>query len=385
MNNYILFQGDIPTSLPIQLQEKYINDYKNGDLNARNKLIEHNIRLIISIIYEKFNNSMNDKQELFSVGILGLIDGVDSYDPVKGSKYPYYLSKCIENKILMYLRTYINNNKQILNDRFISSGKDQEEDFLNIIPSKINIEEDYISKVHNEQINTLLNGLTEIEKNIIIRRYGFYGYPIIPRNTIGKIYNMTGSNVALIEKKALKKIKDMYLTIEGIEKEEDKILLSDSDIKLINTCLSGISKSDRDIFNLYFNIDTNQVYSVNKLSELMNTKPNKINSLIKRLLKLIKDNKVISILLNRRKNSIKNSRIMGFYDYFSEYTKEEILEVFNELPDNNKKLIISLYGEDLNSVCINKVFDDNELDRIRRSIYKIINNLNNNKKLIKHS
>lgn len=385
MNNYILFQGDIPTSLPVQLQEKYIYDYKNGDLKARNKLIEHNIRLIISIIYEKFNHSMNDKQELFSVGILGLIDGVDSYDPVKGSKYPYYLSKCIENRILMYLRTYINNNKQILNDRFISSGKDQEEDFLNIIPSKINIEEDYISKVNNEQINFILNSLTEIEKNIIIRRYGFYGYTIIPRNTIGKIYNMTGSNVALIEKKALKKIKDMYLTIEGIDKEEDKILLSNSDIKLIDTCLSGVSKSDRDIFNLYFNIDTNQVYSVNKLSELMNTTPNKINSLIKRLLKLIKDNKVISILLNRRKNSIKNSRIMGFYDYFSEYTKEEILEVFNELPDNNKKLIISLYGEDLNSICINKVFDDNELDRIRRSIYKIINNLNNNKKLIKHS
>ena len=164
-----------PEPLNVEDEKKYLLLANNGDKNARNMLIEHNLRLVAHIV-KKYDVKEKDVDDLISIGTIGLIKGVDSFKNEKNTRLTTYCAKCIQNEILMYFR----NNKKHINDVSLndSIGYDKDGNEINLIDVIKSNDEDIVLKLHNkDSIETLINYLSilnEREKEIIIKRYGLF-------------------------------------------------------------------------------------------------------------------------------------------------------------------------------------------------------------------
>lgn len=196
-----------PDPLSSEEEELYINKKMLGDNEARNKLIEHNLRLVAHII-KKFDNNYNDSDDLISIGTIGLIKGVDTFSPDKGVKITTYCARCIENEILMYFRSNNKYSKDIsIND---AVGFDKDGNEISVVDVLKAPKTDFIDDIDLKDNITLLkkyfNVLTPREKEIIIRRYGLNSMDEETQKTIAKKLNISRSYVSRIEKRALTKI-----------------------------------------------------------------------------------------------------------------------------------------------------------------------------------
>lgn len=188
-------------------EEKYIILMLNGDKDARNKLIEHNLRLVAHIV-KKFEKSGVDSDDLISIGTIGLIKGIDSYNNSKSTKITTYAARCIENEILMFFRSNKKNLNNIsLND---SIGYDKDGNEINLIDvlkdNSPDINEILHTKDNIKLLNKYLMLLTPREKDIIIKRYGLIGSDEYTQKEIAKQLKISRSYVSRIEKRALTKI-----------------------------------------------------------------------------------------------------------------------------------------------------------------------------------
>ena len=201
-----------PSTLNKRDEEKFLDQLAMGNKEARNKLIEHNLRLVAHIV-KKYENSTYDPDDLISIGTIGLVKAIDSYKLNKKVKLTTYAARCIENEILMHLRS---NNKHLnnvsLND---SVGFDKDGNEINLI-DVIKIENNDI----NEELNTkdniellykYINELTKREKEIIIRRYGLFNNKEMTQKEIAKKMKISRSYVSRIEKRAISKILKEFL------------------------------------------------------------------------------------------------------------------------------------------------------------------------------
>lgn len=196
-----------PDPLSKEEEEENINLMLAGDKNARNKLIEHNLRLVAHIV-KKFETKNNDPDDLISIGTIGLIKGIDSYKNNHKTKITTYCARCIENEILMHFRSNKKNDNNVsLND---SIGYDKEGNEINLIDVLKDNQVDIITKIHNKNniklLNEYLNNLTDREKEIIIKRYGLYNMKEKTQKEIAKELDISRSYVSRIEKRALTKI-----------------------------------------------------------------------------------------------------------------------------------------------------------------------------------
>ena len=188
-------------------EEKYIALLLKGDKDARDTLIEHNLRLVAHITkkYETPNTSTDD---LISIGTIGLIKGIDSYSLSHGTKITTYCAKCIENEILMYFRSNKKNNNNISLDDPI--GYDKEGNDITILDVLKTPKPDYIEDMHTKDniklLRKYLQILTGREKEIIVRRYGLNNEDEKTQKDIAKDLNISRSYVSRIEKRALTKI-----------------------------------------------------------------------------------------------------------------------------------------------------------------------------------
>ena len=162
-----------PDPLSKEDEEEYTRRFLLGDKEARNKLIEHNLRLVAHIV-KKYDHKREDVDDLISIGTIGLIKGVDSFSSKHGTRLTTYCARCIENEILMYFRTDKKNNKNISLNEQIGYDKDGNEiTFMDILKTP---KPDYALDIHNkdnmELIKIYFNVLNEREKEIIIKRYG---------------------------------------------------------------------------------------------------------------------------------------------------------------------------------------------------------------------
>ena len=202
------YSNDVfPEPLSVDEEERCIKLKMNGDIEARNKLIEHNLRLVAHII-KKFDNKYVDSDDLISIGTIGLIKGVDTFKPIKGVKITTYCARCIENEILMYFRCNNKYSKDISINEAIGFDKEGNEisimdvlktpkpDFLEIINQKDNI----------KLLKKYINVLTPREKEILIRRYGLNNSIEETQKSISKKMGISRSYVSRIEKRALTKI-----------------------------------------------------------------------------------------------------------------------------------------------------------------------------------
>lgn len=207
-----------PEPLTDEEEEKYLKEKQLGNKEARNKLIEHNLRLVAHIV-KKFDYKESDQDDLISIGTIGLIKGVDTFSQNKGVKLTTYCARCIENEILMHFRSTNKFTKNIsLNDAI---GYDKEGNEISIIDVLKTPKEDFLDnlavKDNIKLLNQYIDILTSREKDILIKRYGLNGYDELTQKEIAKQMHISRSYVSRIEKRALTKILREFIKNNNVE------------------------------------------------------------------------------------------------------------------------------------------------------------------------
>ena len=196
-----------PEPLTKEEEEKYIELLLKKDKNARNKLIEHNLRLVAHIA-KKFEQKNVSNDDLISIGTIGLIKGIDSFNLKHGTKITTYCARCIENEILMYFRSNKKNNLNISLDEPVGYDKDGND--ITILDILKTPKPDYIEDMHRKDSIKLLKEYLDVlnprEKEIVKRRYGLDNFDEQTQKEIAKSLNISRSYVSRIEKRAVTKI-----------------------------------------------------------------------------------------------------------------------------------------------------------------------------------
>lgn len=208
---HICHSETFPKPLRKKEEEEYIEAMCNGDNNAKNKLIEHNLRLVAHII-KKYNHCVSDVDDLVSIGTIGLIKAINTYKPEKKIKLSSYASRCIENEILMHFRNCKKTSLDVSLNEAIDTDKDGspltlmdvmsvEDDILDTINTKINLEKLY------SYMNEVLDD-REIE--ILTLRFGLNDSVPLTQREIASKLDISRSYVSRIEKRALNLLKKRY-------------------------------------------------------------------------------------------------------------------------------------------------------------------------------
>ena len=187
---------------------------RNGDASARHSLIEHNLRLVAHIV-KKYNTSERETDDLISIGTIGLIKAIDTFDNSKGTRLATYAAKCIENELLMMLRNEKKQSREIY--LYEAIGSDKEGNEINLIDIIEATSDDITDRLDFEDKLCLLKKcikevLNERERKIILLRYGILTGHEVTQREIASFYNISRSYVSRLEKKALKKLRDCLLS-----------------------------------------------------------------------------------------------------------------------------------------------------------------------------
>ncbi len=206
-----------PDPLTSEEEEKYLRLMQEGNKEARNILIERNLRLVAHIV-KKFESKNYDNDDLISIGTIGLIKGIDSYSYNKSTKITTYAARCIENEILMHFRaTKKHNNNISLND-YVGFDKDGNE--VSLIDVLRDDKEDIALQLHTKNnLNLLfkyLDVLSDREKLIIIKRYGLFNEKEKTQKEIAKELKISRSYVSRIEKRALSRLLKEFIKSKNI-------------------------------------------------------------------------------------------------------------------------------------------------------------------------
>lgn len=277
MDELFIDSHKLPEQLSQEELSNMIQQFKDGSKEARNKIITHNIRLVLSEVLCRFSSVNYDKKELVSIGVVGLVNAVDNYDMSKGYRFSSYAVKCIDNEILMFLRKLKKYNKVDSLDKIVSYKKDGGEIRLEdlICDNTDLVEENETVEVH-EIIRETVKDLPERDREVIRLAFGFYNNKIYNKTQIADKMNISQSYVSRLIVRILKKI--------------GKILKSKGVVELPSSQLE---------------------------------------------------------LPKERKKEM--AKLKTIYEYFKDYTKEQVDEMLTKLTEEEKSLIRVRYGEDLNN------------------------------------
>lgn len=200
--------GSFPAKLSAKEEEKLLKEKQSGSTEARNKLIEHNLRLVAHVS-KKYYSKTKDHGDLISIGTIGLIKGIESFNPDKGTKLATYAARCIENEILMYFRS----QRKTANEVYMSDPIDFDNEgnpltLMDLICESESVSENVNRKIETEKLFKYVNLIPdEREKYIILHRYGIFGNSVMTQREIAKELNISRSYVSRIEKKILNQLK----------------------------------------------------------------------------------------------------------------------------------------------------------------------------------
>ena len=201
-----------PKPLTAEEEKYYLVRYKGGDEKARQVLIEYNLRLVAHIV-KKYQSMEDDMEELISIGTIGLIKAVDTFDHEKASKLATYAARCVENEILMYMR--VKKKLQRESSYYEPIGTDKEGNeiqLLDIIESEEPTALEQIGlKDDTKRIYDLLEEvLTDREKQVLILRYGLYHGKEYTQREIAQRLGISRSYISRIEKNAINRLKEYF-------------------------------------------------------------------------------------------------------------------------------------------------------------------------------
>ncbi|MBQ8166024.1 MAG: RNA polymerase sporulation sigma factor SigK [Lachnospiraceae bacterium] len=200
---------------PLSLVEEnhYINLVKEGDINARNLLVEYNLRLVAHIA-KKYYAPGRDTDDLLSIGTIGLIKAVNTFDNSKGNRLATYASRCIENELLMRLRQERKESREVSIHEPI--GTDKEGNEISLIDIISCDEENMLNNlITKESISTIASEFSSVldhkEQKVIVLRYGLFGNKELTQREVATLLNISRSYVSRIEKKALLKLRSALI------------------------------------------------------------------------------------------------------------------------------------------------------------------------------
>ncbi len=198
----------LPEPLSKEMEEYYVEKMQRGDLEAKDKLIEHNLRLVV-FLSKKYENTGVDLEDLVSIGTIGLIKGIQTFQSGKNIKLATYASRCIDNEILMHLRKNKKTKTEVSIDASLSfDGEGNElhlEDVLGTDPDIVtkSIEEENDKKVMLEEVMKL----KPRDRDIIVLRYGLLGNDELTQKEVAEKLGISQSYISRIEKKVIKRLK----------------------------------------------------------------------------------------------------------------------------------------------------------------------------------
>ncbi len=208
---HVVHSESFPKPLSKDEEDRYLKEAAEGDITARNLLVEHNLRLVAHII-KKYYQSYSGQDDLVSIGTIGLIKAINTFDRKKNIKLSSYASRCIENEILMHFRASKKSSQDIsLNDTIDTDKDGNPLTLMDIMSTDDNIIEDIDRKINLEKLSPYIDEvLTEREKTVIIHRYGLYGMEVLPQRELASLLGISRSYISRIEQKALKKLRKRY-------------------------------------------------------------------------------------------------------------------------------------------------------------------------------
>ena len=210
-NDDVFFIGSsdiLPPPLKKSVEEDLVRKSNLGDLDARNKLIEHNLRLVV-FLAKKYDNTIYDLEDLVSIGTIGLIKGIKTYKLDKNIKLATYASRCIDNEILMFLRKNKKRNSEVSLEDSINFDNEGNELKLEDV---FGTEDDVVEKSLESKYDKILlekevKNLTSRDRDIIEQRYGLFGKKELTQKALADKLNISQSYISRIEKKVIKKLK----------------------------------------------------------------------------------------------------------------------------------------------------------------------------------
>ena len=203
-----LQSGSFPKPLTKEEEQYYLAQAAKGDLEARNILVERNLRLVAHIM-KKYYTQTGDQEDLISIGTIGLIKGIESFDGSKGARLATYAARCVENEILMHFRSQKKSSQDVSLSDYIETGTDGAALSLMDVVAQ---EEDLTETISNrEDIRKMLRAvdrvLTDQEKEVILLRYGLGGNAPKRQREVAQLTGISRSYVSRIEKRALEKLR----------------------------------------------------------------------------------------------------------------------------------------------------------------------------------
>ncbi len=200
-----------PKPLSAQQEAEAFRRMAEGDTSARSELIEHNLRLVAHVV-KKYYTSNADTEELISIGTVGLIKAVSTFNNSKSTRFATYAAKCIDNEILMFFRSAKKSARDVYLDEPVDVDKDGNSmSLMDIIAEDDNMVDRIDTMIKSRQLYGFVeNSLDEREREIILYRYGLYGKKPLTQREVAEKLDISRSYVSRIEKKALEKLKNEY-------------------------------------------------------------------------------------------------------------------------------------------------------------------------------
>ena len=213
LENVMFFVGStdkLPEPLSKEMEEYYLIRFTDGDITARDKLIEHNLRLVV-FLAKKYENTKVDLEDLVSIGTIGLIKGIKTYSMDKNIKLATYASRCIDNEILMYLRKNKKIKTEVSFDESLSFDMDGNELHLEDI---LGTDPDIVTRGLEENLNKRIvideiNKLPPRDREIIVLRYGLLNGQEMTQKDVAELLGISQSYISRIEKKVIRRIKNV--------------------------------------------------------------------------------------------------------------------------------------------------------------------------------
>ena len=214
---HVCSNGSFPKPLSQKEERHYLEQMKNGDSEAKNKLIEHNLRLVAHSI-KKYYGRKCEQDDLVSIGTIGLIKAINTFDPDKKIRLSSYASRCIENEILMHLRAVKKTERDISLNETIDTDKDGNPlTLMDIMAVDDSILDDLDMKLNSKKLGQYINEeLSGREKTVIILRYGLNGKKPMTQKEVAGLLGISRSYVSRIETKALKILRHRFDTSSNL-------------------------------------------------------------------------------------------------------------------------------------------------------------------------
>jgi RNA polymerase sporulation-specific sigma factor len=203
-----LSTGSFPKPLSAQEEREYLFRSAEGDLKARNILIERNLRLVAHIM-KKYYAIASDQEDLISIGTIGLIKGITTFDHTKGARLATYAARCVENEILMYFRSQRKSSQDVSLSDYIETGAEGTAlSLMDVVSDQEDLTDAICRKESAKQIRSAIEQcLTQQEKLVIRLRYGLDGEAPLRQREVAQRTGISRSYVSRIEKKALEKLR----------------------------------------------------------------------------------------------------------------------------------------------------------------------------------